>query len=197
MASRLVPPGTAEPEARIEPVKVWYDLWYVPFFPVQQLGGRLDKDVEANPWLLGLLEDIRSEGRLRNPVVVWNHHAHRLTGKQPAWMLRAGSNRIWCVEQLGWEVVPAVVSTARGEFPPASSYRRIYPTSLDAQFPDGGVCWANEHGWGLLQAKKPEVTYANYTPDPAQLAAIRPTNYGMTRWNTPFEADIPQLPRPS
>lgn len=181
MATRQIPAGEEPEELRVEPEKVWYDLWFVPEFPLAEMGGKLDKDVEQAPWLLGLLADIRAEGWFRNPVVVWNHHDHRLTGKQPFWMLRAGSNRVWCAEQLGWGYVPAVVSTVKGEVPPARSFFRIAPKHVQERFPDGGVIWANDFGFGLLQAKRPEVTYAAYAPSAAELAAVRPTAYNRER----------------
>ena len=178
MAQRQIPAGEGPDEARILPEKVWFDLWYVPAFPLERMGGRLDKDPAQAPWLLGLKADIEQEGRFRNPVVVWNHHDHRLTGKQPMWMLRAGSNRVWCAEQLGWPTVPAVVSTVKGETPPAPSFHRISPLTVQSYFPDGGRIWANEYGFGLLQAKRPEVTYAEYVPTISEIAQVKPTAHG-------------------
>lgn len=181
MASRQIPAGEGPEEARILPEKVWYDLWYVQAFPLAEMGGRLDKDESNYHWLLGLKADIQAEGRFRNPVIVWNHHEHRLTGKQPAWMLRAGSNRVWCAEQLGWTHVPAVVSTVKGEVPPAVSFHRISPLTVQDYFPDGGRIWANEHGFGLLQAKRPEVTYAEYVPTQTEIEALQATAHHRTR----------------
>jgi hypothetical protein len=171
-----------------------YDLWYVPTFPLDRMGGKLDKDPEDIPWIMGLLADIERAGRFRNPVIVWNHHPNRLTGKQPEWLLRAGSNRVWCAEQLGWDTVPAVVST-RGEIPPIQilfhdpigvTLRPINdPLTLDDYFPDGGKLWANEHGFGLLAAPKPEITYAGYQG--ALLSATE--NYGRTKIINPLKDD--------
>lgn len=181
MATRLIPAGEEPDEARILPEKVWFDLWYVPAFPLAEMGGRLDKDPASAPWLLGLKADIAAKGRFLNPVIVWNHHDHRLTGKQPMWMLRAGSNRVWCAEQLGWQSVPAVVSTVKGERPPAGSFHRISPLTVQDYFPDGGRIWANEHGFGLLQAKRPEVTYAEYVPTQPEIEALQATAHHRTR----------------
>ena len=190
MAKAKVPPGDAPEELRIEPEKVGFDLWYVERFPVARLGGRLDKDPEANPWVLGLLDAIRREGRLLNPVIVWNHHPMR-GGKQPEWLLRAGSNRVWCAEQLGWTHVPAVVSTARTDLMAriivtGLAPQPVAPENLQSLFPDGGSLWANEHGFGLLRAKKPEVTYADYRPTREELAAVRETDHGRDRIVNPM-----------
>ena len=181
MSTREIPSGGASEEVRIRSEDVWFDLWYVPAFPLALMGGKLDKDPVHAPWIVGLLEDIRAAGAFRNPVVVWNHHSHRLIGKQPFWMLRAGSNRVWCAEQLGWQTVPAVVSTVKGEKPPASSFHRISPLTVQDYFPDGGQVWANQFGFGLLQAKRPEVTYADYVPTHAEIAGLQATDYNRSR----------------
>lgn len=197
MGVAKVPPGDAPEEERIQPAKVWYSLWYVPAFPLDVMGGKLDKDIEERPWLLGLLDDIRRAGRFRNPVIVWNHHKLRGT-KQPGWLLRAGSNRVWCAQQLGWAHVPAVVScvledqirdghgfchfAGGGRWPG----ERIRPEDLQSYFPDGGNLWANEHGFGLLRAKPPEVTYADYKATEDELKAVRPTNNGTRKMVTPW-----------
>lgn len=160
MATRKVPPGLAPVEERIQE-EVPFDIWYVPHFPIYRIGGQLDKDPEVHPWLQGLYDDIKSEGALRNPVIIWNHHKHRGT-KQPKWLIRAGSNRLWCADQIGWKSVPAIVTTHLLEgLPPSVRGTRVAPRDMERYFKDPGVLWANEHGIGLLQAAKPEVTYAD------------------------------------
>ncbi len=162
MATRIVP-GSQQPlEERIQE-EVPYDLYFVPDFPISTLGGRLDKDPDAMPWLQGLYDDIKAEGGFRNPVVVWNHHPNRLTGKQPAWLLRAGSNRVWCAEQLGWDTVPAVVSVVDTPacWNPPRTWVQVTPRQVQDLFTDGGKIWANDYGFGLLAAPKPEETYAD------------------------------------
>ena len=175
-------------EERVQ-TSVPYRLWYCPEFPLAQLGGKLDKDIEEMPWIMGLLDDIRRSGELRNPVIVWNHHAHRLTGKQPMWLLRAGSNRTWCVEQLGWLTLPAVVSTAPDERPANMPYREIAPVEVQTYFQDGGMIWANDHGFGLQMAKKPEITYAEYEANSAEIADITPTNHRRSKIINPMLGD--------
>jgi hypothetical protein len=184
MGKQKVPPGDAPEELRIEPAKVWYALWYVERFPVSALGGKLDKDPDERPWIMGLLADLRAEGRFKNPVIVWNHHPLR-GRKQPYWLLRAGSNRVWCAEQLEWTHVPAIVSTAPGEPEPRGAVR-IWPKDLQEHFPDGGNIWANEHGFGLLRAKKPEETYAAYCPSASELASVKPTEHHLDKIINPL-----------
>jgi hypothetical protein len=161
MGTRKVPPSTAPLEERIQ-LEVPYRLWYVARFPLDRMGGKLDKDPSEAPWLHGLYDDIRRTGAFRNPVIVWNHHSHRLTGKQPEWLLRAGSNRVWCAEQLGWKDVPAIVTTT-GEIPPHESVvEPIWPRDIPWYFKDPGVIWANDHGIGLIGVDRPEHTYAEW-----------------------------------
>lgn len=176
---------------RVEPEKVWYQLWYVPQFPISALGGKLDKDVAERPWILGLKAAIAAEGRLLNPVIVWNHHPLR-GKKQPYWLLRAGSNRVWCAEQLGWHYVPAIVSVAEERDEPAMTpgVRQLTPTEVQAFFVDGGNIWANEHGFGLLRAKKPEVTYSGYVPTQFELDAVKPTAHHLTKIINPLLEDL-------
>jgi len=190
MGTNKIPSGAAPLEQRVEPHKVWYGLWYVRNFPVARLGGKLDKDPSERPWIMGLLADLKKTGRFFNPVIVWNHHPLR-GRKQPYWLLRAGSNRIWCAEQLGWTHVPAIVSVdphdeladrhmmvVHGE--------PISPGSVQSYFVDGGNIWANEHGFGLLRAKKPEDTYAQYIPTSTELSELRPTEHGCVKIMNPL-----------
>jgi hypothetical protein len=148
------------------------------------MGGKLDKDPSERPWIMGLLADIRAEGRFRNPVIVWNHHPLR-GRKQPTWLLRAGSNRVWCAEQLGWATVPAIVSTVDGTLPPHPFFP-MRPEELQEAFSDGGNVWANEHGFGLLRAKPPEVTYARYIPTSTELSELRPIKHDLTKIINPL-----------
>ena len=167
VGTRIVPPSAAPLEDRIQEA-VPYHLWRCPAFPIALLGGRLDKDPQQTPWLQGLYEDLERAGRFRNPVFVWNHHANRLTGKQPEWLLRAGSNRVWCAEQLGWTSVPALVSTATcSEIPPSASWA-LTPRELEEYLNDPGVCWANDYGFGLLGVHRPEDMYAEFTESSLQ-----------------------------
>lgn len=191
MGKSKVPSGDAPDYERVQPERVWYGLWIVPQFPLRVLGGKLDKDVSAAPWLLGLKDDIAKTRYLRNPVIVWNHHPLR-GKKQPYWLLRAGSNRLWCVEQLGWTHVPAVVSTATPEdaaWIDSIGGDPVHPSMLEGYFPDGGNIWANEHGFGLLRAKKPEVTYAAYVPTNSELADVKPTSHGVIKLHNPMLDD--------
>lgn len=162
MGTRVVPSSTDPVEVRIQET-VPYQLWYCPRFPIAKIGGKLDKDPAEIPWIQGLYEDIKADPVLRNPVIIWNHHANRLTGKQPEWLLRAGSNRIWCVEQLGWPLVPAIVSTAGDPLPFPCIGTPIAPREIESYFNDPGVIWANDAGFGLLAAARPEETYAAFT----------------------------------
>jgi hypothetical protein len=160
MGTRKVP-GSADTEENRIKCCVPFRLWYCPNFPLPLIGGKLDKDPQEMPWLQGLYEDIRDSGELRNPLIVWNHHELRGT-KQPEWLIRAGSNRLWCCEQLGWETVPAVVSTVEPHRKPCAGIQ-IKPRDIPSLFRDAGVIWANEHGFGLLAANKPEDLYSHFT----------------------------------
>jgi hypothetical protein len=161
VGTRIVPPSEAPFEARIQET-VPYQLWYVPYFPLDRLGGKLDKDAQQNPWLQGLYEDLKREPRFRNPVIVWNHHPHR-GGKQPEWLLRAGSNRVWCAEQLKWTAVPALVSTVPNEVPPGKQMDLIEPREMELFLGDPGKIWANDQGFGLYGVHRPEDMYSEYT----------------------------------
>ncbi len=187
MGTRKVPWSGETEENRVK-ASVPFCLWYVRQFPVSLIGGKLDKDLTDKPWLMGLLEDIRTEGRILNPLTIWNHHANR-GKKQPAWLLRAGSNRMWCIEQLGWHWVPAIVSTLPGELPPGRAAHHILPRAVQGYYPDGGKIWVNEHGFGLLAAKAPEETYADYQVTDAQLAEIRSTNHRTGKIINPLTED--------
>ncbi len=176
MGTREVPSVDWSEEDRVQET-VPFHLWYVAEFPVATIGGKLDKDVQATPWIMGLLADIRDTGYLRNPLIIWNHHPNRGI-KQPIWLLRAGSNRMWCVEQLGWKTVPAVVTTASlGQLPPGVRGFEIKPRDMQSYFKDGGIIWANEHGFGLQLAKPPEKTYQNHKSTSAELAGIKATSH--------------------
>lgn len=196
MATAKVPPGDAAEELRVIPEEVWYDLWFSPAFPLALMGGKLDKDYAGTQkWIMGLLADIRSEGRWRNPVIVWNHHPLR-GKKQPRWLVRAGSNRVWCAEQLGWTAGPVVFSVDPNDRDAENdlarhAVQRIRLAARDVQslFVDGGNIWANKHGFGLLRAKKPELTYGDYVASPDDLALIRPTAHQRTVMPNPLVED--------
>ena len=188
MGTNKIPPGDAPYDERVHPDRVWYQFWYVPRYPLHCLNGKLDKDpAGTQPWIMGLLAAIRQDGYLKNPVIVWNHHPLR-GSKQPTWLLRAGSNRVWCAEQLGWTHVPAIVSTVPGEAPPAQNYR-IEPDAVQSYFVDGGNIWANEHGFGLLRAKKPEVTYSQYIPTSTELSELKSTDHHLQKIINPISVD--------
>lgn len=158
MGKAKVPNSKDPKEVRIQK-RVPYLIAYAHRFPVERLGGKLHKDPEQLTYLHGLIEDLKAEGRMRNPVIVWNHHPLRGT-KQPEWLLRAGSNRVWCAEQLGWTHVPALVTywpEDRNRLP-----KRIVPTDpwhLEMWLKDPGVMWANDYGIGLIGVHKPEDMY--------------------------------------
>ena len=175
MGKRIVPASQQPMEGRIQQY-VPYNLWYCPCFPIAELGGKLDKDPTEMEWLQGLYDDLKESNRFRNPVFVWNHHPNRLTGKQPQWLLRAGSNRIWCAEQLGWETVPALVSTVPTDKPPCEAIM-VAPRYMEQYLNDPGVIWANDYGFGLLAVDRPEETYKEAKN--RHLEAT--TNYGRDR----------------
>lgn len=176
MGVQLIPSSSSHEELRINE-SVPYRIYYTPAFPLSKLNGKLDKDYQgAQKWIMGLLADIREAGCFRNPVIVWQHHKTRGV-KQPHWLLRAGSNRVWCAEQLGWTHVPAVVTTDTDPLDFLADYEEIYPRDLPRYFPDGGKPWANDFGIGLLAAKKPEETYASYEADPRELLSVTPTEH--------------------
>ena len=176
MGTRKVPAVEWPTENRVKE-KVPFLLMYVPEFPVDSIGGKLDKDPDGLPWIMGLLDDIRESGHLRNPLTIWNHHPNRGV-KQPRWLLRAGSNRMWCVEQLGWKTVPAVVSMSYDEIDQPYTYgKEIAPRDVQSYYTDGGIIWVNEHGFGLQLAKPPEKTYEDHVATSAELADIRTTHH--------------------
>ena len=201
MGTNKIPPGDAPYDERVHPDRVWYQFWYVPRYPLNCLNGKLDKDpAGTQPWIMGLLAAIRQAGYLKNPVIVWNHHPLR-GSKQPTWLLRAGSNRVWCAEQLGWTHVPAIVS-----LDPRDQIRSgigclhaekllgmpatlIRPDAVQSYFVDGGNIWANEHGFGLLRAKKPEVTYSQYIPTSTELSELKSTDHHLQKIINPISVD--------
>lgn len=169
---------------RFEPWKVGYDLWYCEKFPLATLDQRRAwREPDDIPWIWGLLADIRAEGRLRNPILVWNHHDSPYL---PRFCARHGGNRIWCAHILGWTHVPITCSARRADrdsraLLASHNARLISPSDLPAYFPDGGTVWCNDYGYGLYDVKRPEDTYAQYDAHPRSAAETEAPN-------TPTEA---------
>ncbi len=136
-----------------KPELITWALWWVPRFPIDKLTRLTDKDPATQPWLMKLYEDIKAEGKLRNPVIVWNHQGAQTTGHTSAYRAQSGRNRVWCAKQLGWSWVPCVVSTPALKDIPLSVNGEAHPMSVEHVinfFPDNDVrMWSCPDQWGI------------------------------------------------
>jgi ParB-like nuclease family protein len=80
-------------------------LWYCCTYPVAALSAGPTEFSHRAPYLPALLEHIREHG-LVNPLIVLNHRDPKSFVPRT---VMTGTNRLWCVRQLGWEIVPALV----------------------------------------------------------------------------------------
>lgn len=108
-------------------------------------------------WQSNLLESIREEG-LRWPLTVYGHSPKGPINKQYDVPQNAGrnrdryvfigTNRYWCLKELGWDTFPAIVSLNKGKEPPWDSWK-ITPEEYPQYCPDDCYrIWVREHAFG-------------------------------------------------
>lgn len=143
-----------------------YDLWYVPHLPMD-VPLRRPRDRKLK-WRTRLLESIREEG-LRHPILVYGHspkgafNMHRWGASNEGrakWLYVAiGTNRYWCLDQLGHETMPAILSMNKGKKPPWEG-ELITPQDFRSYAPPDCRVWVREHGFGWQLGLLPEDEFA-------------------------------------
>jgi hypothetical protein len=119
---------SAEPGLLVKPD---YPLWYTPAYPIQRIQYSHKQEwSHKTDHLPALLAHIREHG-LINPLIILNH---RDPSQYKARYVMTGTNRLWCVKQLGWKTVPAIV-TGDCDVPAT----RVEWEHIDDYFPDGEV----------------------------------------------------------
>lgn len=111
-----------------------------------------------------MLESIKSEG-LRYPLVVFGHTPkakiceHMITDANKDrdfdYYVHAGTNRYWCLQQLGYETFPAVLSINTGSIPKWDG-TKITPQEYIQYCPANSEPYVQEHGFGYSLAVLPE-----------------------------------------
>ena len=133
-----------------------YDLWYIPEYPIDEPWVRTRDG--ADSWRINLLDNIRENG-MRWPIVLYGHspkgaiidkyrdefNAH----KDERIYVMIGTNRWWCLKELGYKTFPAILSLNKGEQPKYSA-TKITPHEFAYQYAplDARRVWVQEHGYG-------------------------------------------------
>lgn len=143
-----------------------YNLWFIPQMPMdaplvrpRQRGVR---------WRVRLLEDIRENG-LRHPIVVYGHTPKgdfniqrwgdpRPEGKKYDMYIAFGTNRYHCLQELGFETFPAILSWNKGRKPPFEG-EQITPEEFRDYAPEGRI-FVQEHGFGYKVKEFPEEEFS-------------------------------------
>lgn len=145
-----------------------YNLYYTSEFPMAVPWFR-GRDA-SEPWRCRLLESIREEG-LRHPIIVFGHspkgriidkyRCAENAGRDESIYISQGTNRYWCLRELGWKSFPAVYSWNKG-LPPPFGGRLLEPEEFVDYCPDDTVrAWVREHNFGYKQPPTgtPEVEF--------------------------------------
>lgn len=119
-------------------------------------------------WQQNLLESIRSEG-LRYPLMVYGHSPKAQIspryktawneGRNEAIYVHQGTNRYHCLDKLGFEVFPAVLSWNSGSKPPFEA-EKLELREFKALLPKCEHIWVQEHGFGYKVEEFPETEFA-------------------------------------
>ncbi len=145
-----------------------YALWFCPAFPIG-LPMRRPRE-RALPWRQNLLESVRKEG-LRYPVLVYGHSpkgsfnmarwGHAQEGRDERMYIAFGTNRYYCLEKLGADTFPAILSWNKGDTPPPETSAEfvISPWEFREYAPPGRVI-VQRHGFGWQLAQIPEDEFA-------------------------------------
>lgn len=114
-----------------------YEIWFAPRYPVARIQCSHKQEWSHKAaFLPALLEDVRTRG-LINPLIVLNH---RPKNEYLERYVMTGVNRLWCVRQLGWETVPAIV-TGRID---VEDTVLVEWSDIGLYFPDGEVYLGNQ-----------------------------------------------------
>lgn len=126
-------------------------------------------------------DDIRDNG-LRCPIIVFGHSpkgpvnpAYRCEfnrNRDESMYVMIGTNRYWCLLDLGWEVFPAIVSLNKGEEPPKEwgEVWKVDPVDFPKYAPDDCYrIWVREHAFGYKPLEWPSVEFGEcQTADSSQ-----------------------------
>lgn len=128
------------------PTSLPFKVWYCAECPVEAI--RFDRTArpEREEWRIALAENIRQNG-LVNPLIILNHPRR----KCPDFWLMVGTNRLWAIRYLGWEMVPAIV-TGSCPFPAVE----VLPADVPSYFRDG-TPYLSCYGIALTGVKRPEL----------------------------------------
>lgn len=112
-------------------------------------------------------DDIRDNG-LRVPLVVFGHspkgkvnpsYYHESNrDRDESFYVMIGTNRYWCLKDLGWDVCPAIVSLNKGEHPPEEwgEHWQVSPSDFPKYAPDDSYrIWVREHAFGYKPLRMP------------------------------------------
>lgn len=143
-----------------------YDLWVVPEFPMDRPWVRARDGSDS--WRVRLLDNIRDEG-LRYPLCVYGHspkgpiidkyRCEWNADRDDSMYVFIGTNRFWCLEELGYTTFPAVFSLNKGEVPEWDAYK-ILPDEFPQYAPDDCYrIWVREHAFGYKPLVMAEDAY--------------------------------------
>ena len=137
-----------------------YNLWYIPDFPIDLPMVR-PRD-RALPWRVNLLQSVREEG-LRYPILIYGHSpkgkfnmarwGHAQEGRDTSMYIAFGTNRYWCLKQIGAETMPVIISLNKGEVPKSGTL--VPPHKFKAYAPPGRV-FVQDHAFGWTLETLPE-----------------------------------------
>lgn len=126
---------------------------------------------DSAPWRLQMRDDIRDNG-LRWPIIVFGHSPKgKIIEKyitdfnrdrsQDIYVM-IGTNRYWCLWDLGVETFPAMYSLNKGETPPEEwgECWQVSPQDFPKYAPDDCYrIWVREHNFGYKPLTEPEVEF--------------------------------------
>lgn len=122
-------------------------------------------------WRLNMRDDIRDNG-LRWPILVFGHSPKGPINNQYITdfnrdrdmknYIMIGTNRYWCLWDLGWDVFPAIYSLNKGETPPKEwgESWKVSPSDFPKYSPDDCFrIWVREHAFGYKPLEWPSVEF--------------------------------------
>jgi len=149
-----------------------FALWVIPEFPIDLPWVRDRTPQPGEEWRYGLLEDIRKNG-MKNHIAVYGHtpcgaispkyKTSWNADRDERYQVRVGTNRLWCLLELGHKTFPAVLSLNHGMAPEHRGLEGHMIKNEDiSKYMTDGQCWVSNHGFGLIQAVPPEKEYSAF-----------------------------------
>ena len=146
-----------------------YNLWLIPNLPMDAPLYRPRQRRQG--WRSNLLADIKANG-LRHPILVYGHSPKGKFNLQRWGDLRPdvegvkkfdmyiafGTNRFYCLQELGATTFPAIVSWNKGKTPPWEG-KIITPEEFRDYAPEGRIV-VQDHGFGYTVKTKPEEEFS-------------------------------------